>query len=270
MMEMSPSAINGKVIGLYGLPGSGKSYLLYQLKGRLNHEEFAFYEGSEVITSVTPGGAMAFQQASEQEKTLIRQRAINTIRKESIKNNKTGLFMFWPVEQEDGLTVATQDDLETFTRLVYLNTSPEEIARRYENDKIINRPLLLVTHMSKWHQAEEDQLRNLCRKHNILFISLPSFPAPLESTVKSIRDFHEQDPDYNDFQAEKRLDDIFNRPQSQLETVLVLDADKCLAAEDPGLLFWETVCEMKGSKGRERTLQTLFSSPLSYSYTAFR
>ena len=44
------------VVGLYGVPGSGKSFLLNQLKKELGTTYFAFYEGSEVIATVVPGG----------------------------------------------------------------------------------------------------------------------------------------------------------------------------------------------------------------------
>ncbi|KAI9777279.1 MAG: hypothetical protein M1816_004815 [Peltula sp. TS41687] len=34
------------VIGLYGVPGAVKTYLLNRLKQELGYEQFAFYEGS--------------------------------------------------------------------------------------------------------------------------------------------------------------------------------------------------------------------------------
>ena len=35
------------VVGIYGIPGSGKSYLLKQLENELGKEHFAYYEGSK-------------------------------------------------------------------------------------------------------------------------------------------------------------------------------------------------------------------------------
>ena len=49
------------VVGLYGVPGSGKTFLLNQLKQELGGTHFAFYEGSEMIATVVPGGQTAFQ-----------------------------------------------------------------------------------------------------------------------------------------------------------------------------------------------------------------
>ena len=42
------------VVGLYGIPGSGKTFLLNQLKQELGQMHFAFYEGSEMIATVVP------------------------------------------------------------------------------------------------------------------------------------------------------------------------------------------------------------------------
>ena len=83
-------------------------------------------------------------------------------------------------------------------------------------------------------------------------------------------DFCHHTEGYNLSQAEIRLDNALINDVSRLETVLVLDADKTLAAEDGGALFWERVSDLKQSKDYEYTLKSLFSSPLGYSYTAFR
>ena len=75
------SASNRKavVIGLYGLPGSGKTYLLNQLKQEFGKSNWAFYEGSEMIDSVVPGGLNAFQLMEEQEREHWRRCAMDAI-----------------------------------------------------------------------------------------------------------------------------------------------------------------------------------------------
>ena len=58
--------------------------------------------------------------------------------------------------------------------------------------------------------------------------------------------------------------------QGQLKLVLVMDADKTLAIEDTGTLFWDLVANSRQSKHKASTLTALFDSPLAYSYIAFR
>ena len=48
-----------------------------------------------------------------------------------------------------------------------------------------------------------------------------------------------------------------------------MDADGTLAAEDTGALFWKEVSQPQSLSGRS-PLETLFDSPLGYSYSAFR
>jgi putative protein kinase ArgK-like GTPase of G3E family len=56
------------VIGIYGIPGSGKTFLIIQLKQRLEKEPFVFWDGSQVIASVVPGGLGVFHELEAEEK----------------------------------------------------------------------------------------------------------------------------------------------------------------------------------------------------------
>ena len=271
------SASSGKavVVGLYGVPGSGKTFLLNQLKQELGEEHFAFYEGSRMIASVVPGGLDAFQKLDEQEKVHWRQLAIQTIEKNCTASGKVavvaGHFMFWPEQEETGRPVYTQNDLDIFTHILYLDVPAEVVAQRCLDDTERNRPSSSITHLGKWQQKEKIQLRRLCRHHGILF-SLVSSPHPtlLNRLSALLRDFLYHTEEYNLSQAESRLDEALFSCQGHLETALVMDADRTLAAEDTGELFWKKVSKLRRSTDEESALKTLFSSPLGYSYTAFR
>lgn len=56
-----------------------------------------------------------------------------------------------------------------------------------------------------------------------------------------LQDFRLHNPKNNLFRAESRLDEALFAGQEQLETVLVMDADRTLVAEDTGKLFWKKV-----------------------------
>ncbi|KAH0566009.1 hypothetical protein GP486_000600 [Trichoglossum hirsutum] len=266
---------NGAVIvGIYGVPGCGKTFLLDQLKQELEQEYFAFYEGSTMIATVVPGGLDTFQKLEEEEKVHWRKIAIDTIGKECADSGRVavvaGHFMFWPEEEEAGRPVYTQNDLDTFTHILYLDLPAEVVARRRLNDTERSRPSASAAHLRKWQQAEKTELRRLCLHNSILFSSISQHPALQNKVLTLLRDFQHHTEEYNLSRAEIRLDETLVAGQGQLETVLVMDADRTLAAEDTGALFWKTASSSRQPGDEDYPLKTLFSSPLGYSYTAFR
>lgn len=262
------------VVGLYGIPGSGKTSLLNQLKQELGQTHFAFYEGSEMIATVVPGGLDAFQSMQEKDKAHWRRRAIDAIGKNCADSGQVavvaGHFMFWLEEQEAGWPVYTQNDLEIFTHILYLDIPAEVVAQRRLDDTERSRPSTSVSHLRKWQQEEKTQLRHLCRHYGILFSLVSPSPTLLNRVSIMLHDFRCHTEEYNLSQAESRLDDAVVASQGQLETVWVMDADRTLAAEDTGALFWKRVSNSRPLEYEAYTLNALFRSPLGYSYTAFR
>ena len=264
------------VVGLYGVSGCGKSHLLNQLEQKLGHTDFAFYEGSKMIETTVPGGLEAFDGMEEPDQEHWRKRAIDRIGKECADSNKVGVvaghFMFWPEEKQVGRPACTDRDLKVFTHILYLDVSAEIVAehRHYDPKKI--RPPASVHHLRNWQREEKIQLTNLCPQHGIL-LSLMT-PRQGEMTLcdrvsKLLLDFKSHNENYNLLKAKIRLDEFVAR-QGQLKTVLVMDADRTLAPEDTGVLFWEKVCNLLPRKYNASTLKNVFSGPLKYTYTAFR
>jgi adenylate kinase/phosphoserine phosphatase len=262
----------GVVVGIYGIQGCGKTYLLNQLKQSLGHEDFSFYDGSQIIASFVPGGFSAFQQLSEEKKACWRSLAISRIGQEASSTGRVvivaGHFMFWTEEQEVGQVVCTEADSNTFTHILYLDVPAEDIAQRRSDDKERARPAMSIDHLRKWQQEEKTQLRRFCYQHGILFSILTNPPHQnlLDKVSILLHDFRHHDEEYNLTLAKSRLDEIILPGQGKVETMLVLDGDKTLAAEDTGALFWKMV----QSSDEESPMKALFSSPLGYSYTAFR
>ena len=262
------------VVGLYGVPGSGKTFLLNQLKQELGQMHFAFYEGSKMIATVVPGGFDAFQSMEEQEKAYWRRCAIDAIGKSCADSGQVavvaGHFMFWSEEQEAGRPVYTENDLNTFTHILYLDIPAEVVAQRCLDDTERSRPSTSASHLRKWQQEEKAQLRDLCRRHGVLFSLVSPYPTLLSKVSILLHDFRYHTEKYNLFQAESRLDNAVLNSQGQLKTMLVVDADRTLAAEDAGALFWKTVSKSRPLEYEASPLNALFSSPLGHSYTGFR
>lgn len=265
------------VVGLYGISGSGKTHLLTQLKEKLGTTQFAFYDGSEVIATAVPGGLEAFKKLEEQGKKYWRQRAINTIQANCSDSGQVavvaGHFMFWSEEQETVTIVCTQSDLDVYTHILYLDISTDIVEQRRRNDTGKNRPSLSASHLRKWQQEEKTQLRNLCRHHGILFSLISPYQTEetfLEKVSTLLLDFKDHTEKHNLNQAMSRLDRVVAAGEGQLNTMLVMDADKTLATEDTGAIFWKKVSDWKPFEYEISTLKTLFAGPLQYTHTAFR
>ncbi|KAI2637444.1 uracil phosphoribosyltransferase-domain-containing protein [Xylaria nigripes] len=258
------------VVGIYGIPGSGKSYLLGQLAQELGEESFKFYEGSQVIDSIVPGGLNGFRALSRQEKFMWRRIAINTIKEECINSGKVGIvaghLMFWSEGQDSGDAVDTPDDHKTYTHVLYLEVDAETVAQRCRDDTARTRPQNSVDHLRKWQEAEIARLRDVWCRQKILFCCLPA-QGTLTMAVELLRDFQRHTEDYNLCCAETLLDDIFGAG-TKPNTMLVFDGDRTLAAEDTGELFW-IHASMPRPERRKSPLKDVFSM-LGYTHTAFR
>ncbi|PYH99302.1 hypothetical protein BO71DRAFT_475215 [Aspergillus ellipticus CBS 707.79] len=254
------------IIGIYGVPGSGKSFLLTQLKPLLNGQHFAFYEGSEVINTVVPGGLPAFQAMHYSSQEHYRHQAICSIREECRSSGRAGIvtghYMFWDDASQQPKRVMTSSDIRTYTHIIYLERPADVVHDRREKDAGGNRSKISISHLTEWIEREESGLRRLCLMYGILYTVAPDC---LSQILALVRDFQLHDEAHNQNVAKQCIDDIVAVGRADLEKVLVFDGDRTLAPVDTGKLFWDTfdisLCgdALKGLLGI-----------LGYSYVAFR
>ncbi|KUJ14013.1 uncharacterized protein LY89DRAFT_651081 [Mollisia scopiformis] len=281
------------IIGLYGVPGSGKTFLLKQLKQAFLPNKFWFWEGSEVISNIVEGGLDAFKKLKDAEKVEWREKAITMIRYEC--NNRigviTGHFTFWADGTEAPLLVITQADLNTYTHIIYLDIDPNIVAARAEGDKERIRAKTSVGHIRKWQIFEKTELRKLCRDNGILFTMASEIETPvldqdndmvskvmkpvIDQVTPLIYDFAIHNEKYNRLQAISYLDRILLADPRKLKTILLLDGDGTLVEDDTGDEFWKRFLrsDERLEKGHDPTinpLKVLFSSKMGHSYLAFR
>ncbi|KAK3314034.1 uracil phosphoribosyltransferase-domain-containing protein, partial [Apodospora peruviana] len=184
--------------------------------------------------------------------------------------------MFWSEVNDVGEAVYTAGDLETYTHIIYMDVPVDIVVKYRRGDANRARPHESESHLRRWQDAEKVQLRALCYTHHILFASVPNHDmvSPL------LLHFRQDTPEQNLSLAILRLNNILEtapktRKGRPLETVLVLDADKTLAAEDTGALFWRVAKGLPLSGDIDNSdhkcpLKSVFSSQLGYTYTAFR
>ncbi|KAJ7437917.1 uracil phosphoribosyltransferase-domain-containing protein [Mycena galericulata] len=271
----SPGTSKPTVIGLYGVPGCGKSYLLDQLKAdtELGQHDFAFYEGSLIIDQLVPGGLAAFQGMNDQDKTCWREKAIAHIADESATSGKIGLvaghFMLWEDESEEaGNRVWTERDAAVFTHILYLTVPAHDVVERRGNDRRRQRLSVSENHIRKWQEEEREHLRRICAQNKIIFTIVPTLAGAVSSLIRLIQ---HQSEAYNLSCAQNRLDEVvsgFRADKMKRGTMLVFDGDRTLIAEDTSQLFWKSAMA-DTMLAAEDPLKLVFSSPFGYSYKAF-
>ncbi|RMZ77001.1 hypothetical protein DV738_g4579, partial [Chaetothyriales sp. CBS 135597] len=263
------------IIGIYGVAGAGKSHVLRELKGILGSDHFAFFEGSEVIDRLVPGGLETFKQLPEREKVSFREHAISSIAADCINDGKVGVvaghYLFW--SEDDAVTVVcTERDLATYTHIIYLNTQDGEVAARRRNDTSKARPPLTPKQLGLWQDREREELRKACYQNDILFAVIDSHSIRMTDVSNLVQHFREYTEIKNLGDACRMLDRIVESQSqgSRLKAMLVLDGDKTMAAEDTGTLFWEHVKPyLPETEDEGNPFKTLFSSRLGYSHKAF-
>lgn len=260
------------VIGLYGLPGSGKSFLLKQLKNILVQEYFTFYEGSDLIAQQFADGLNDFHGLSGPDQEMARRDAISKVKKNCVDSGKAavvaGHFMFWEEGKEDRSIVWTDDDRTAFTHIIYLKVPAKEIVKRRDGDPK-TRAKASVEHLGEWQLAEQTELRSICYANRILFSLITSGQNTLEQLLKLLLHFKRYNEESNLADARKQLDQAISANAAQLETMLVIDGDKTLVAEDTGKLFMAKMTSSRQSPGQECSLTIIFKSSMKYSHTAF-
>ncbi|KAF5350833.1 hypothetical protein D9757_013532 [Collybiopsis confluens] len=268
----SPHLVKPVVVGIYAVPGSGKTFLFQKLREHLGVQDFNYFESSEVISGLIPGGLDSFRKMDEGEKTHWRERAIDKIAEDSALSGRVGVvaghYQFWNPEDKVGQIVWTEHDAEVFTHILYLDIPARTVAEYRLGDLKRARAFCSEEHLQKWQDAERDQLRLLCLEKGILFSNVP--PSKVATFLRDIRLHNE---DHNLSCAQKRLDQAISQssPPSQLETVTVFDCDRTLIAEDTGALFWRLALAEQTLDGeRDSPLKKIFGGPLGYSYAAFR
>ncbi|OHF02739.1 uracil phosphoribosyltransferase [Colletotrichum orchidophilum] len=296
--KISPDAPAKKpiIVGLYGLPGSGKSYVLRQLKiyfGTGNR--FQYYEGSEIIGSLVNGGLEAFKRLSADAQKLQRQRAIQFIADECVTTGRigivTGHYSFWDDMDSSREVIMTANDLRVYTHVVYLDTPVDWLWERRGVDDGRLRPELPTEHLSRWQNSEMVDLSRLSRLEGMQFMPLYLLETQsLDGIVRILRNIDTQDEE-NLHRVRNETDRLLfpNRDANQLDAVLVFDADRTLCAADTSTIFWETIKSSRKEQYRqdqigggqeagekhwlwddpECPLKKLFSGKKGYSFASF-
>jgi len=144
-------------IGLYGLPGAGKTTIL-------NHIDFVpAFAGSKLLREMDP----CFSSRTEEEKRTRRKQLALTLK------GKDNFLMDGHYAFGDKV-VFTEEDGNLYDAFLYLYICPDILKSRMEHSEK-NRGYL-VYDIARWQQMELEELRAYCHRHNKDFYILDNPP----------------------------------------------------------------------------------------------
>lgn len=109
-----------------------------------DHQNFNFFEGSEVIEEYLPqntviGVVATFEPLDDEDKLLVRKSAVEHIVRVCRRDGKAGIvtghLIFWDGRGEVSKEVMNDADLQAFTHILYLHNAPQETAGHREGDE---------------------------------------------------------------------------------------------------------------------------------------
>lgn len=275
-----PAAKKPKIVGIYGVPASGKTTLVNSLKTKLDRELFVFHEGSELINKVmiNSGGLAKFKTLSFEDKNDWRELAMRQAEKESGYHATcviTGHAIFWKEGEHPEKHVFTDADGECYSHVVYLNPDPATVHDRLIHDHTRTRDPSSVAHIRGWQHDEKLALRKICTKKGIPF-TVVARDEPENVLERLLLDIQNSDEENNLSKAREKLDEAVSCAQAA-QVFVVLDADRTLAPVDASDIFWQKrkVPEnpVKGhifwQKKEEHPMKAIFKD-WGFTYNAFR
>ena len=264
------------VLGLYGIEGSGKTFFLEQLKEAAARESWTdveFYEGAEMVVSLIDGGLEAFQNLEESEKSKLREEAIKKISQSAYDSGKmaivTGRLMFWPTGDEAEQMAYADHERQIFTHIIYLNVPVKTIAHQLRADTKGRSRKTSLDKLRDSQLEKESELRRICRQHRIMFTSLSS--PNTELILKLARKLQHWTKEQHEMDAMNVVGRHFRFQYETMQSVLIINGDKTICAEDTATLFWEIAARRGYThwSACECPLKALFHGPLGSSDAAF-
>ncbi|KAH6621797.1 uracil phosphoribosyltransferase-domain-containing protein [Boeremia exigua] len=262
------------IVGLYGVSGAGKSHLLEILSNSRLAQRLDFVDGSSLIYHRY--GLTGFKELTPAEQYTQRVELMTDLVKERRSKEKGivvgGHLLLWESEAEEPRNIGTDADWKAYTHIVYFQVDPQVLQFRRNNDNSRERNPVSVKHLTEWQARERAALRKVCYEKRISFttitehagMSKKKIPGRVHALLTNILNSSEEG---NLAAVDAELESDISLHGHDLETMLVLDADKTLAAQDAGALFWKF---MKGRKGMSEDAVERILKQQGYSYESFR
>jgi hypothetical protein len=242
-----------KIIGLFGLSGAGTPFPLDQLKKEIGEGDFAFYDASQALETVCPGGLIAYNALSSDQRHQYRDITINTFQQECANKGVMGVvaryLTLWD-EDNECFSFTPAADVQAHTHILYLELPlakksqiSKHSSQKSSQDEIGQAKL---KHWDCWQKRDMSYLRRFCHKHDITFTVLTPHlgTVPKVSNLMNILQVFSQA--HNRSSAKEHLIRIMQTPRAErVEIVLLFDADGILSPQDSEYLLWcQVPCQL--------------------------
>ncbi|KAM0325097.1 hypothetical protein ACHAQA_007636 [Verticillium albo-atrum] len=227
------------MIALCGLPGSGKSYNLKHFRAKLSLKLFFTYEDKDMVRRLH--GTEKVDAATMEKYHL---EVSRNIRRRSLPGNKISFvakdYLVRPNGQHIHNTQIVKEDLEYYSHVLYLNTSPDDIAKNRRHKRSYPKPAPTTSQLQKWQEEEKKTLAKWCVETKTIFVLVPG-----ESTLEWLIDFANSVrngmEDANHELADRQVDSMVAEfPRDlRVDTIFAFNGDGTLSSTHGNTCFWE-------------------------------
>lgn len=199
-------------IGLYGLPSSGKSYILSRI------DFIDTLQGSNLLKSIAPD----FHTISDADKDKARKCLAESL-------HAKGSFIMDGHYSFGKNVVFTEEDGKLYDVIIYIFIKPEILGARLRNSEKNSR--YAENDIKKWQEFEMNSLRDYCHKNNKDFYVVDN-PGKGYCDEKKVVDFIRDI--VNGFSCLKFAEECAEKilRGSSSDDILLLDGDKTLTTQD--------------------------------------
>lgn len=207
-------------IGLYGLPGAGKTTILNQI------DFVSTFSGSKLLREIEP----SFSSQTEEKQCIVRKQLALTLKK------KDSFLMDGHYAFGDKV-VFTEEDGNLYDVFLYLYICPDILKSRMEgSSKNCDYRMYDIV---RWQQMEIEGLRTYCHCHNKDFYVLDNPPQDyFEDVAEPIAFIREILNGYSCVQFAKACTDTILALDNN-ETIILTDGDRTLTEEDSSFAVFQ-------------------------------
>lgn len=224
-----------------------------QLKKEIGEDEFAFYDANQALEAVCPGGLVAYNALSPDQREQYRDVTINAFQKECAQKGVMGVVVrhltLWD-EDNECVSLTPAADVKAHTHILYLELPFAKYSHMLEHSSADSSQdeaeQAKLKHWDCWQKRDISYLRRFCHRYEVTFTVLTPHLGTVPKVSSLVKDLQVFSQAHNRRSAKEQLMHIMETPRAEfVETVLLFDADGTLSPQDSEYLLWcQVPCQL--------------------------